>query len=186
MAEKGTTTVAATKVEVRTLKWPQSLYGKQHSKSQGDTFGSYQKYVALVNLDDKGKEIRRVSIQSDGKPVTGSVPTFQRQMIKLLVAAFFTQGTTKGEGFSDAVALNLVGNLDWLSKLFDGWYIDAGYGAPTSERTRRMWGAVKDLVTIAQAGNNVRNATVAKYPVAEETKSSSTADPTFEEVSLVL
>jgi hypothetical protein len=176
----------STKVEVRNLKWPQSLYGKQHAENQADTLGSYQKTVSLVQVDDKGKETKRVTIQADGKPVSTAIPTYQRQMIKLLVATFFTLGTTKGEGFADAVALNLASNLDWISKLLEGWYVDASYGAPTSDRTRKVWASVKDLVQVAQAGTSIRNSTVAKYPVAEEAKSSGTADPTFEEVSLVL
>jgi hypothetical protein len=123
----------AQQVVQRGIRWATSntgkTYSKQRNEDQNDTMGRYQKRVVLI--DPNGKEY---VIQKDGKP-TNVLSTYQRMLIKAMVAASFTVRTDKGSMFLNSIALNLkdAESTGFIEKLAnEGWKIDAAYGAGPS------------------------------------------------------
>ena len=82
-----------TKKSLVFVKTP-GFWSKQYAEDQNDSFGSMTREIKVVA---GGKEYY---IQKDGKPVSGVVSTFDRQLLKLALMPFFTGPSTgKGQGF---------------------------------------------------------------------------------------
>lgn len=171
------------KVVIQTLAWCRTLYGKQKSEGQDDSFGSYQRSIRLVKVNELGEEVKEVIIQEDGKPVAGTVSTLHRQAIKLLVAAYFTAGSNKGSAYANTLALNLGKVEAPLKAMVKGnWHVDASYGSSPKSATP-LYVSVKTLFSLAMGLVEIRTSTKAQYPdpvVADAPE----AEAVEEEVSL--
>ena len=171
--------VAKPSVAVKAIRWARSGWSKQKNEGQNDTMGGYQGYVALVKPDGT-----RIVIQEKGKP-TKAIPTFQRQLIKVTVAAWFTSNTSKGDMFLDTISLNLKAEEDtaFLAKLgADGWSIDTRYGAK-----RKLYTTFANYLGVLGLLSEARTSTLAQYPPEVDEASGPEVDETVvEEVGLVL
>lgn len=151
-------------VTIETLTWDRDLYPKQRSEKQNDSFGEYQRSIRLAKLNEVGEEVKEVVIQTDGKPVAGTVSTLHRQAIKLLVAAYFTSGSNKGSAYANTLALNLDRVEAPLKAMVKGnWVVDASYGS-SPKSASPLYVSVKTLFSLAMGLVEIRTSTKEKYP----------------------
>jgi hypothetical protein len=171
-------------VKVQKIVWAKGIdfHGKQRNETQGDAFGRYQRTVAL-----HPPEGNPIVLQRDGAP-TSAIPTFQRQLVKLCVAALMTPHTQKGWNYLDSLSLNLADaeGTSFMTKIADeGWNIEIAYGS--GKRVTRLFTPVKAMLGTLASLSDIHAATVAKYPpeVAADAKEEE-AVAVVEEVAIVL
>ena len=191
--EQGTAeAVQQVKQEQIRLAVKPNFWSKNTSEDQRDAMGYYQHEVSLVLPGQDGSETV-IPIQQKGQPATTggklTVPTIQRQVLKVLVATVETYGTQKGSGFAATFALNLKANATWLQKLAkQGYYLAWEYGVPGSKGgPAKRYVALLDVLAFAGAAANMDVSTLERYPPSEAVATVvASSEPTLEEVAFTL